>query len=376
MAKPWARLEQNYINHPKFLALDASSICLWHEGKNYCDMHQTDGLIPREALKTFRFAGRRQVDALIVSCGPKPSGEPWAPLWETSGTLGFKMHDYLDHNDCRDAVLARIEDADEQKEHRRLKNRERQAAFRQRRQAAINEAGLVIQPRDSSDVIDYAAIIERDGMTCHICKKPVARVDLDFDHIVPVAAGGPHSAANIAVSHASCNRGKRAVTVTARNGSLTAVTSTPTETETETPTKEQERETRNATSALRPSRADGRSDGITAGSLPKDHLGHVACNDTWTVCVPANVHAKLKNSLAGRYVGDRDKADAALREWYRTVFLTLPADFVMPDAFRFWQARFDSELATPTPAVSKGKPEPVFTVPDAAETKRRLQENR
>ncbi len=125
MGKPWARYEQNYINHPKFLALTSNAICLWLEGKNYCDMHQTDGLIPREALRTFRFNGSKSTALLMASCGLKPNGTPYAPLWESSD-VGLKMHDYLDHNDCRDAVLKRIEAADE----RREKDRQRKAEAR------------------------------------------------------------------------------------------------------------------------------------------------------------------------------------------------------------------------------------------------------
>lgn len=123
--KPWAKLEQNYINHPKFLALSATAICLWHEGKNYCDLHQTDGLIPREALKTFRFNNKKAIQALLRSCGPKPSGGAFAALWSRHD-VGFQMHDYLDHNDCRDQVLERIAGADE----RRAKDRDRKAAAR------------------------------------------------------------------------------------------------------------------------------------------------------------------------------------------------------------------------------------------------------
>lgn len=126
MAKPWARLEQNYINHPKFLALNANAICLWLEGKNYCDMHQTDGLIPKEALKTFRFHGVKPLSMLIRSCGLKPNGTPFAPLWDIH-TIGYRMHDYLDHNDCRDAVLARIARADDERE----RDRQRKAAARE-----------------------------------------------------------------------------------------------------------------------------------------------------------------------------------------------------------------------------------------------------
>lgn len=133
MAKPWARLEIGYLGHPKFLALSANAICLWHEGKNYCDEFHTDGLIPRDALKLFRFRGAKAMQQLTTPCAtPKPDGSAYAALWEEH-PVGFKMHDYLDHNDCREEVLARLEDADERREHRRLKNKERQAAFRIRR---------------------------------------------------------------------------------------------------------------------------------------------------------------------------------------------------------------------------------------------------
>lgn len=127
MAKPWARLEQNYINHPKFLSLTSNAICLWMEGKNYCDMHQTDGLIPREALKTFRFNGAKSMALLLRSCGQKPNGEAFAPLWERH-QIGFKMHDYLDHNDCREKVLERIARADEERERDRLRKADARAA--------------------------------------------------------------------------------------------------------------------------------------------------------------------------------------------------------------------------------------------------------
>jgi uncharacterized protein YdaU (DUF1376 family) len=76
------------------------------------------------------------------------------------------------------------------------------------------------------------------------------------------------------------------------------------------------------------------------------HLEHAACDDTLSRCVPAAVHRKLADALAPRYGGDRDAAKAALERWYADVWATLPADFVMGEAFRFWQSRFDAQLAT------------------------------
>lgn len=121
--KPWAKLEIGYLDHPKFLALNANAICLWHEGKNYCDRHNTDGLIPRAALKGFRFRGKKSIAVLMTSCGDKPDGTAYAPLWDAH-VVGYRMHDYLDHNDCRDDVLARIEHAEARREAERTRKAE------------------------------------------------------------------------------------------------------------------------------------------------------------------------------------------------------------------------------------------------------------
>lgn len=129
VAKPWARYEQNYINHPKFLALTANAICLWIEGKNYCDLHQTDGFIPQKSLKTFRFFSQKSLKLLTVSHG-NHDGIAWAPLWETIADLPscFHMHDYLDYNDCREQVLARIDLADDRRDQDRRRKADARAA--------------------------------------------------------------------------------------------------------------------------------------------------------------------------------------------------------------------------------------------------------
>jgi hypothetical protein len=101
----WMRLEVNVLKHPKFLALSAGAVLLWLEGKSYCEDQLTDGLIPRSALKTFRFKARGRVDELCRPCGEGPDGGMYAALWEVH-PMGFKMHDYLDWNRCRDEVLA------------------------------------------------------------------------------------------------------------------------------------------------------------------------------------------------------------------------------------------------------------------------------
>lgn len=77
------------------------------------------------------------------------------------------------------------------------KRRDRMARYRARKAAAP----LV-------EVIDRGAIIARDKSTCHLCGKRVPRSRIHLDHIVPLARGGEHTAANLAVSHGLCNQRK------------------------------------------------------------------------------------------------------------------------------------------------------------------------
>ncbi|WP_120338129.1 HNH endonuclease [Cryobacterium soli] len=59
--------------------------------------------------------------------------------------------------------------------------------------------------------VDFAAIIIRDGMVCHICSIDIESMsDLHFDHVRPLARGGAHSMDNIKPSHARCNLRKGA----------------------------------------------------------------------------------------------------------------------------------------------------------------------
>jgi 5-methylcytosine-specific restriction endonuclease McrA len=56
---------------------------------------------------------------------------------------------------------------------------------------------------------DYEAILVEHGMFCHICSLVIVdESDLHFDHVVPLALGGPHSPDNIKPAHAICNMRK------------------------------------------------------------------------------------------------------------------------------------------------------------------------
>lgn len=96
---PWVRLDENCMEHPKFLALNANAWRLWCEGMTYCQKHLTDGFIPDAALRQFRYYSpkcRRDLTATLIP------GK--GPLWHETES-GVHVHDYLEWNDGREHVL-------------------------------------------------------------------------------------------------------------------------------------------------------------------------------------------------------------------------------------------------------------------------------
>jgi len=131
MAKPWARYQVGFIDHPKFQQLPSNAICLWIEGKNYADEHLTDGYLPASAIKKFRFYSKRNADLLLTSIGAKNAiGSTYAPLWKRVEG-GVQMHDYLAHNEDANSIKARQEKADQ----KRQEDRQRKQEWRERREA-------------------------------------------------------------------------------------------------------------------------------------------------------------------------------------------------------------------------------------------------
>jgi hypothetical protein len=61
----------------------------------------------------------------------------------------------------------------------------------------------------SGNDIDYEAILVRDGNYCYICCGTIEPYhEIDFDHVIPLSRGGPHSEENVRVTHRACNRRK------------------------------------------------------------------------------------------------------------------------------------------------------------------------
>jgi 5-methylcytosine-specific restriction endonuclease McrA len=72
---------------------------------------------------------------------------------------------------------------------------------------AAREAKRRALKRDATvEAVDYAIVLERDGMWCYLCETEIERrEDVHFDHVLPLARGGEHSYANVRVAHSLCN---------------------------------------------------------------------------------------------------------------------------------------------------------------------------
>lgn len=74
----------------------------------------------------------------------------------------------------------------------------------QRRRARTRDAGAELLDRDT--------VGDRDGWKCGICRRRVNRAlpypnprSASLDHIVPLSQDGPHTYANVRISHLACN---------------------------------------------------------------------------------------------------------------------------------------------------------------------------
>jgi len=98
---PWVRIDENAMDHPKFLALTDGAWRLWCEGLSYCQKHLTDGTIPFVALKGFRYYSPSRLKGLLAESVPGKG-----PCWYLNAGGIYAVHDYLDWNDSREEVLA------------------------------------------------------------------------------------------------------------------------------------------------------------------------------------------------------------------------------------------------------------------------------
>lgn len=120
----WVRIHDGALSNPKITGLIdlRNPFTLWVWGLSHSQMHLTDGIIvteavPKLALKAAAELVRRR-------------------LWETHD-LGWKVHNYLRWNDCREVVMDRQTKAKDRKEAWRAK---RSDARRERVPDAVTDA--------------------------------------------------------------------------------------------------------------------------------------------------------------------------------------------------------------------------------------------
>lgn len=76
-----------------------------------------------------------------------------------------------------------------------------QKAYQARRRARLAEVSI-------GDV-DFAAVLARANGLCQLCGQALGD-KWHFDHIVPIARGGPHTQDNLQATHPTCNKRKSA----------------------------------------------------------------------------------------------------------------------------------------------------------------------
>jgi len=162
----WVRIHDGAMTHPKLVGLSDKAFRLWVWGLSYTQMHLTNGLIVVDALPSTL---KRATADLIAK-----------RLWETHD-LGFTIHDYLDWNDSKEAVMAA----------RKLGRH---------RIAFLRDPDLKRQLR------------ARDGDQCRYCGKTVNWLDrkgangATYDHIDP---RGEATMENLVIACRGCNSSKR-----------------------------------------------------------------------------------------------------------------------------------------------------------------------
>lgn len=87
---PYALIDDELCDHPKFAQVDLDAIGLWTLGLSWCSRHLTDGRIPTRIVERYAAGARRKaatIAAELIDVG----------LWEPVDG-GWQYHDFHDHN--------------------------------------------------------------------------------------------------------------------------------------------------------------------------------------------------------------------------------------------------------------------------------------
>jgi 5-methylcytosine-specific restriction endonuclease McrA len=93
---------------------------------------------------------------------------------------------------------------DVERERRRVWARANKPHRTRRARKKANSTGAAVRH------VDYEAILRAWDRVCHICRELVPfGAKVHFDHVIPLAKGGPHTPENIRPAHAVCNLRKQ-----------------------------------------------------------------------------------------------------------------------------------------------------------------------
>lgn len=108
----WVRFDDTFWTHPKLERLSDKAHRLYLRSIGYCAQHLTDGVLDDAALRTLG-ALKRHADELVAG-----------GCWDIIPDGGYTVHDYLEFNPTREAVLARRrKEADKKARQRETPNR-------------------------------------------------------------------------------------------------------------------------------------------------------------------------------------------------------------------------------------------------------------
>src|SRR5437879_2331970 len=101
----WARIEDQFADHPKVVAAGPLAAWLYVCGLTYSNRFLTDGFIPDgQVRKLADVPSPRKLATTLVRVG----------LWEPAEG-GFRIHDFFDYNPSAEEVLAKRGDLSEKR---------------------------------------------------------------------------------------------------------------------------------------------------------------------------------------------------------------------------------------------------------------------
>lgn len=180
----WVRLHDGAMSHPKVVGLSDGAFRLWIGGLSYCQMHLTDGQIPRAAL---HFLGAKVKPAAAVELVR-------AGLW-TETDDGWRVHDFLAWNDDRATI-----------ERKRSANTARVSRWRESHQSPPAAASAVEEPESCN------ALQERYSQSVTNASPSRARSGVGRSGVLSVGGeerekgGAPLITPGAHRAHASCGR--------------------------------------------------------------------------------------------------------------------------------------------------------------------------